>query len=74
MTTIKILDGNILPLNDKLCDELNLNIGDILEFKIGENKEVSFKKVDREVSTDEFESNDMLVKVEELEDIKKNKV
>ena len=64
MAIVTIKEGNILPLSDDIVKTLNLKIGHILEWKLSENKTVILEKVNREISKEEFDSNEMLVKVE----------
>ncbi len=60
--TVTILEGGILPIPDSIAKKLGINTGDFLEFTI-KDKQVSFKKMEREVTQEEFESNEFLTKV-----------
>ena len=60
--TVTILEGGFLPIPDSIAEELNINTGDFLEFTI-ENNQISFKKLEREVSQEEFEENEFITKV-----------
>ena len=60
--TVTLLKDGVLPIPDSIAEELNINTGDFLEFTIA-NNQISFKKLDREVSQEEFEENEFITKV-----------
>lgn len=60
--TVTLLKDGILPIPDSIAEELNINTGDFLEFTIA-NNQISFKKLEREVSQEEFEENEFITKV-----------
>lgn len=52
--TVEIIQNNILPLPDALCDELGFQIGDILIFKINKTRsEIILEKHDDQSLSDE---------------------
>jgi bifunctional DNA-binding transcriptional regulator/antitoxin component of YhaV-PrlF toxin-antitoxin module len=65
--TVTMLENGLMPLPDKMLEELNIKDGDILEFSYV-NNQILFKKVEREVSEEELESNEFLSLVILLDD------
>jgi hypothetical protein len=65
MTIVTLKKNGVLPLDDKIFESMSLEIGDILEFKIDEIGRVTLTKYEEDISQEDFEQNEMLVKVEE---------